>query len=142
MTWLPAFNTGLIVVSGMFLALGYAFIRRRRVVAHHRCMITATVFAGLFLVVYVLRWAFLGSKPFEGPGPAYAVYLGILVPHIALAVALGPLALIALRRAFRKSFAAHRRIARVTLPIWTFVAVSGWIIYLMLYVIDWSAASG
>jgi putative membrane protein len=135
--WLPWANTALIVVSGAFLALGYAFIRARRITAHHRSMITATVFAGLFLVVYVARFVLVGSKAFPGSGAAYTVYLGILVPHIVLAIAVAPLALVTLRRAFGGRFEQHRRIARVTLPIWAFVAASGWAIYLMLYVIPW-----
>src|SRR6266545_4373464 len=87
-------GTALIVISGGFLALGYSFIRARRVTAHHRSMLTATVFAGLFLVVYVIRWVLLGSKAFPGCGAAYAVYLGILGPHVVLAIAVAPLALI------------------------------------------------
>lgn len=138
MDWLPLFNTALIVISGAFLALGYAFIRRKRVPAHHRCMLTATVFAGLFLVVYVTRWALFPTKHFEGSGTAAVVYFGILVPHLILAIAVGPLALMAISRALRGRFAAHRQIARITLPIWAFVAITGWVIYLMLYVIDWT----
>lgn len=135
--WLPWFNTTLIVVSGCFLALGYAFIRARRITAHHRSMLTAAVFAALFLVVYVTRWVLIGSKPFPGSGGAYVVYLGILAPHVVLAIAVAPLAFITIRRAFGARFTEHRRIARITLPIWGFVALSGWVIYLMLYVIAW-----
>jgi uncharacterized membrane protein YozB (DUF420 family) len=135
---LPSFNTALIVISGVFLAAGYGFIRRRRITAHHRCMIMATVFAGLFLVVYVARWILFPTKKFGGEGGAYALYLSILVPHILAAIAVGPLALVTLRRAFRQRFADHRRIARLTLPIWAFAAVTGWIVYVMLYLIDWS----
>ncbi len=135
--WLPIANTALIVVSGLFLALGYFFIKRRQIQAHHRSMITATVFAALFLVVYVVRWVLIGSHPFSGTGVWYALYLGILAPHIVLAIAVGPLAWITLRRAFGERFADHKRIARITLPIWAFVAVSGWVVYVMLYVIDW-----
>src|SRR5207244_12689798 len=130
-------NTALILVSGGFLALGYGFIRARRVTSHHRSMLTAAVFAALFLVVYVTRWVLLGTKPFPGSGAAYAAYLGILVPHVLLAIAVAPLAVITIRRAFGARFVEHRRIARITLPIWAFVAVSGWVIYLMLYVIPW-----
>ena len=135
--WLPWLNTALIVVSGVFLGLGYAFIRARRITAHHRSMLTASAFAALFLIVYVIRWATLGSKPFPGSGAAYAVYLAILGPHVLLAIAVAPLAFVTLRRALGARFAEHRRIARVTLPIWAFVAVSGWVVYLMLYVITW-----
>lgn len=135
--WLPWVNTALIVVSGGFLGLGYAFIRARRITAHHRSMLTATVFAGLFLVVYVTRFILVGSKEFPGSGAAYTVYLSILAPHIVLAIAVAPLALITIRRALGQRFTEHRRIARITLPIWAFVAASGWVIYLMLYVIPW-----
>jgi putative membrane protein len=135
--WLPAFNTSLIVVRGVCLALGYFFIRQRRIQAHHRSMITATVFAFLFLVVYVYRWATLGSHPFGGSGFWRALYFGILVPHTVLAIVVGPLALITLWRAFAGNFLAHRKIARVTLPIWAFVALSGWVIYILLYVVEW-----
>src|SRR6266545_4700462 len=99
MEWLPAFNTGLIVVSEAFLVAGYLCVRRRHLLAHQRCMLVATVFAGLFLVVYVYRWIALGAKPFPGHGAAYALYLGILVPHVLTAMAVGPLALWAISRA-------------------------------------------
>jgi len=135
--WLPWLDTSCIVISGGFLAIGYRFIRAHRVTAHHRSMLTAAVFAGLFLVLYVTRWALIGSKAFPGGGSAYAVYIGILVPHILLAISVAPLAFVTIRRALGGRFSDHRRIARVTLPIWAFVAVSGWVIYLMLYVIPW-----
>lgn len=135
--WLPALNTGLILVSGACLAVGYAFIRRRRITAHHRSMITASIFAGLFLVVYVARAVLYGSKAFEGPSWAYTLYLGILAPHVVLAIAVAPLALITLGRALRGDFPRHRRIARITLPIWVFVALSGWVVYFLLYGVSW-----
>jgi putative membrane protein len=136
--WLPLFNTALIVVSGSFLGTGYFLIRKGHRVAHHRSMITASVFAALFLLVYVIRWVGFGTKPFEGPAGAHALYLTILVPHVIAAIVVGPLAIVTLRRAFRAEFTAHRRIALVTLPIWAFVAVSGWVIYAMLYLITWT----
>jgi putative membrane protein len=135
--WLPAFNTGLIVVSGLLLGFGYYSIRRRRIAIHHRSMLAASLFALLFLVVYVARWALFGSAAFEGPPLARWIYLAILVPHVILAIAVGPLAVYTLRQALLAQFPKHRRIARVTLPIWAFVAVSGWAVYAMLYVIDW-----
>jgi putative membrane protein len=134
---LPSFNTALILISGVFLAAGYRFIRRRQITAHHRCMLAATVFAALFLVVYIARWLLFPTKRFPGEGGAYAFYLSVLVPHVLAATAVAPLALVTLSRAFRKNFLAHRRIARVTLPVWAFAVVTGWIVYLMLYVIDW-----
>lgn len=131
--WLPLLNSGLIVVSGVFLALGYFFIRRRRIELHRRAMLTATTFAALFLVVYVSRAVLFETKLFAGDGFVRVIYLLILVSHTILAIAVGPMVLIALRRALRGEFLRHRRLARVTAPVWAYVVVTGWVIYMMLY---------
>ena len=131
--WLPAVNAALIVISGTFLIFGYAFIRNRRITWHRRSMITATIFAALFLVVYVTRYIAFGSKIFPGEGVSRVLYFAILIPHIIIAIAIAPLAFVTLRRALRGRFRLHRQIARITLPLWTYTAVSGWVVYLMLY---------
>jgi len=131
--WLPALNAALIVISGLFLVVGYAFIRTRRITWHRRSMITASVFAGLFLVVYVSRYIVLGSKIYPGEGVSRILYFSVLIPHIIIAIAIAPLAFITLRRALARRFSKHRQIARITLPLWIYTAVSGWVVYLMLY---------
>jgi len=131
--WIPVLNTSLIVISGFFLLLGYYFIKQRRIAAHRRSMLTATAFAALFLVVYVTRAALFETKLFAGEGALRAVYLAILASHTILAMAVGPLALLTLFRALRGQYRRHRRIARITLPVWLYVVVSGWIVYAMLY---------
>jgi putative membrane protein len=131
--WLPAVNAALIVVSGAFLVVGYACIRTRRIVWHRRSMLTATVFAALFLVVYVTRYLVFGSKIYPGDGVSRILYFGILIPHIIIAIAVAPLAFITIRRALRGRYAKHRQIARITVPLWIYVALSGWVVYLMLY---------
>jgi putative membrane protein len=131
--WLPLLNAALIVISGVFLGVGYACIRTRRIVWHRRSMITASIFAALFLVVYVTRYIVLGSKIYPGEGVSRVLYLAILIPHIIIAIAVAPLAFVTLRRAFRGRFVKHRQIARITLPLWIYTAVSGWVVYLMLY---------
>jgi putative membrane protein len=85
------------------------------------------------LVVYVTRYALYQPRLFAGEGAARVAYLAILATHTVLAVAVGPLALVTLRRALRGDFRRHRRLARVTLPVWLYVVISGWVIYLMLY---------
>src|SRR5258708_28434099 len=97
--WLPAVNAALIVISGSFLVAGYAFIRNRRITWHRRSMITATIFAALFLVVYVPRYIALGSKIFPGEGVSRLLSFPILIPHIIIAIAIAPLAFVTLRRA-------------------------------------------
>jgi putative membrane protein len=131
--WVPLLNTSLIVVSGLFLALGYVFIRRKQVEAHRRSMLIATTFAGLFLVVYVTRAVLYETKVFAGEGAIRVVYLAILISHTILAIAVGPMVLVTLRRALRGDFTRHRRLARLTAPTWAYVVVTGWIIYLMLH---------
>ena len=130
---LAALNTSLIVVSGVCLAVGYVLIRRRNIFWHQRAMLTATVFAGLFLVVYVTRYFLFAPKIFAGEGATRVFYLAILGSHTILATILGPLVLVTLWRALRRQFPRHRRLARFTLPIWLYVAVTGWVIYAMLH---------
>jgi putative membrane protein len=131
--WLPALNTALIVVSGAFLIVGYVCIRKKKIRWHRRSMLTATLFAALFLVVYVTRYALFGSKLYPGEGVSRVIYFAMLIPHIIIAVAIAPLAFVTLRRAFAGRFQKHRQIARITLPLWIYTAISGWVVYLMLY---------
>jgi putative membrane protein len=128
-------STACIVLSGVSLLLGWYFIRGRRDMARHRrTMLTAATFAALFLVLYVTRWSLYGTKLFPGTGTWRIVYFANLIPHILLAIALAPLVIRLLYLALRKrDFAAHRRLARVVLPIWLYVAASGWLIYYLLY---------
>jgi putative membrane protein len=130
---LPLIDTALIIVSGIAVLVGFLFIRRRRITFHKYSMLTATTFAALFLVVYVLRYYLYGSKLFVGEGWVLAVYAVILASHIILSIAIIPMVLITLYRAFSRQFRQHRRIARFTVPVWLYVVATGWIIYLMLY---------
>ena len=134
--WVALLNTSLIVISGVFLLIGYYFIRQRNIELHKRSMLTATVFAALFLVVYVSRALLFETRLFAGEGLIRAIYLFILVTHTILAVLVGPFALVTLRRAFRGDFPKHRRIARITFPMWLYVVVTGWVIYCMLYTLN------
>ena len=130
---LPALNATLNAISTIFLVMGYGFIRSGRVAAHRRMMIAAFVASGLFLTSYVIYHAQVGSKPFTGTGLVRTVYFAILIPHVILAAAVLPMAIVTLTRGLRRRDAAHRRIARLTLPVWLFVSVSGVVVYVMLY---------
>ncbi len=127
-------STSAIVLRGVTLLVGWYFIRHRQIQRHKVSMLTATGFAALFLVLYVTRWAMYGSKPFEGEGLWKGIYFATLIPHVLLAIAVGPLAIYLIDLALRRrNFERHRRFGRITLPIWLFVAISGWAIYYMLY---------
>jgi putative membrane protein len=130
---LPALNAVLNATAGLLLACGYWNIRRGHVETHRRFMLAAFAASAAFLVSYVIYHAQVGSRPFPGTGVIRLVYFAILVPHVVLAALVLPLAIVTLRRGLVRSDAAHRRLARVTFPIWMFVSVTGVIVYLMLY---------
>ena len=130
---LPAVNATLNGTSALLLATGYYFIRRRKMVAHKRCMLTACGTSTLFLVSYLIYHFQVGSVRFTGTGGIRVLYFSILLTHTILAVVIVPLAVMTLSRALGKRFDPHRRIARWTLPLWLYVSVTGVVIYYMLY---------
>lgn len=130
---LPAVNAFLNATSAVLLVWGYTLIRRKKIDQHHRVMLTAFATSILFLVCYVIYHAHVGSVHYQKTGVLRTVYFTILVTHTFLAAAVPVLAIITLSRALKARFAAHRAIARWTLPIWLYVSVTGVIVYLMLY---------
>lgn len=130
---LPTLNAVLNAASAVLLACGFAMIRAGRREAHRRFMLAAVSTSSLFLVSYLVYHFQVGSVRFTGRGAIRNAYLSILLTHTVLAIAIVPLVLLTLRLAFRERFLAHRRLARVTLPLWTYVSVTGVVIYWMLY---------
>ena len=130
---LPLVDSILILISGTAVITGFVLIKKKLVTYHKYAMLTAVTFASLFLIVYVTRYLLYGSKLFVGEGWILWVYLAILASHVILSIVIIPLVLVTLYRALKRRFSDHRRIARVTVPIWIYVVVTGWIIYLMLY---------
>ncbi len=136
-----------IVLSGVALCVGVFFIRNHNREAHMRAMIVASSLATLFLVLYLTRLGLGYEKKYVGPN--HGAYVALLVSHIILAAANLPLALGALFNAYRGLRAAgnlgnidaptargyfnrHRAWVRWTVPVWLYVAVTGWIIYVLL----------
>lgn len=138
-TMLPAVNAGLNGLATVLLLVGYALIRGNRRVAHQRTMLCAFGVSIAFLACYVAYHAALhhytdsGSRPFEGTGPIRPIYYTILITHVVLAAVVPVLALITIYRGLKQQWDRHRRIARVTFPIWVYVSVTGVVIYLLLY---------
>jgi uncharacterized membrane protein YozB (DUF420 family) len=130
---LPAANALLNALSAMLLLAGYLLIRAHRTAAHRIAMLGAVASSTLFLASYLYYHAHVGSVRFTGQGPLRTVYFFILGTHTVLAAAIVPLVLVTLQRALRGRFDRHRRIARITLPLWAYVSVTGVVIYWMLY---------
>ncbi len=139
-----------IVLSGIMLVIGITFIRRGNREMHMRFMLTASALATLFLVLYLTRLGLGYEKKYVGPDAWRGAYYALLVSHIILAAINLPLALGALYwaskgiraagslsrinevPAARAAFDTHRNWTRWTVPVWLYVAATGWIIYLVL----------
>jgi putative membrane protein len=130
---LAPLNATLNSTAAMLLLAGFYLIKHRRVAAHRACMIAACVVSTAFLTSYAAYHYHVGDVHFGGKGWIRPVYFTILVPHVILAGAIVPLAIITLYFALRGRFHSHRRIARWTWPLWMFVSVTGVIVYVMLY---------
>jgi len=130
---LPTLNALLNSTASVLLVLGFVAIKQKKVARHRACMLAAFLVSCVFLVCYVIHHLQVGSVPFRGPRALRAVYFAILVPHVLLAITVVPLALTTISRGLKGNIAKHRPLARVTLPIWLFVSVSGVVVYLMLY---------
>jgi uncharacterized membrane protein YozB (DUF420 family) len=131
---LPAVNAALNTACTILLLCGYSFIRRRKILAHRICMISAFVCSSAFLAFYVYFHLHAGIIRFGGRGWIRPVYFALLISHTTLAVVIVPLVLITLSRALRQEFDRHRAIARWTLPLWLYVSITGVIIYWLLYI--------
>lgn len=134
---LPLLNAILNGTAMMLLILGFVLIRQGRWIAHRNVMLSAFSVSVLFLVSYVTYHVLKGgvTTPFGGEGAALVTtYRIILFTHIVLAAIVPFLAIITLVRGLRERIAAHRKIARWTLPIWLYVSITGVLVYLMLYV--------
>jgi len=137
--WLPPVNAGLNGLAGALLALGYVLIKQRRVTAHRNVMLSAFAVSIVFLACYLVYHAALHyetglpGKKFAGIGLVRPVYFTILITHVFLAAAVPVLALVTIYRGLKGDWPRHRRIAKITFPIWMYVSVTGVMIYAMLY---------
>ncbi len=132
-SYLPHVNACLNGTSAVLLFTGYTFIRSRNVAAHRACQLAALVVSLLFLASYLTYHYHHGSTRFQGQGIVRPIYFTILTSHTILAIVIVPLVILTFYRALRNDFVRHRRIARITLPLWLYVSITGVIVYLMLY---------
>ncbi len=133
----PTINASLNAATAVLLVAGWLLIRRRRIAAHRACMIAAMVTATLFLSCYLYYHFHAGTTRFPGTGWPRTLYLGILLTHTVLAMAVVPMALVTFWRGLTRQDARHRAIARWTFPVWLYVSVTGVVVYWMLYRVSW-----
>jgi putative membrane protein len=133
LSFVPAVNAGLNALSTLLLLAGFVAIRAERRELHKRLMVSAFFSSAVFLVGYVLYHAVHGDTRYAGEGAMRTLYFVVLATHIPLSMVIVPGALTIFWFAYRGEFERHRRVARVVLPIWLYVSVTGVLIYFMLH---------
>ncbi|MBC2838791.1 DUF420 domain-containing protein [Robiginitalea sp. SC105] len=130
--FLPPIYASINGLTALLLLAALWAIRSRRQELHRRLMTTCIVLSLLFLVMYVAYHMTSDSTPYGGTGAIRYLYYTILVSHIVLSIAVIPLVLRTYTKAYLKDFRGHRKLARITFPIWLYVAVTGVVVYLMI----------
>ncbi len=129
---LPAVNASLNALTATLLIMAFVAITQKKIQLHKTLMLTAFGTSSAFLVSYVIyHWFKAGPKMYVGD--FRGLYLFILISHIILAAIIIPLALVTLYRGWNMHIEKHRKIARISLPLWLYVSMTGVLIYWMLY---------
>lgn len=148
-TWLPALNATLNGLATVLLLRGWRQIRGGQRQAHKRTMLTAFAISAVFLACYLAyhfalnHYTGSGSKKFEGVGLIRPIYYSILLSHVLLAFFVAVLAPLTLWQGLKAdkveklgqaaNWATHRKIAKVTFPLWLYVSITGVVIYFLAY---------
>lgn len=141
---LPSLNATLNALCTLLLIAGYLAIQNERRDLHRNLMVSAFAVSVVFLTSYLTyhetlyRWTGQRGRAFVGSDFARILYFAILIPHVILAALVPFLALRIFHHAWKQRWTSHRRLARITLPIWLFVSITGIVIYGMLYHWPWS----
>lgn len=130
---LPHLNAALNLTAFVLIGAGLVAIRSGKERAHKRFMLSAVVVSAAFLCSYLIYHFTQPPVPYTGEGAARTFYYAVLISHVVLAALVAPLLVVTVALALRDRRAAHRRMARLTAPIWIYVSVTGVIVYLMLY---------
>jgi len=133
---LPLLNASLNALSTLFIVAGIAFIKNDMKQAHILAMLSALITSTLFLASYVTYHVMKDGMvtKFTHPGWPKAAYYFVLATHVPLAALTLPLVILTVIPAFQARYDKHRRIAKITFPVWLYVSVTGVLVYLMLYV--------
>lgn len=133
-TLMPTISTFFIALSAILVAIGWRLAIRRKLEQHQKTMFYAAVAAVLFFIIYASRTIFVGNTTWGGPESLKPFYLVFLFFHIILATIAAVFGITTLILGYKKRFARHRKIGRVTSVIWFITAITGVTVYALLYV--------
>ncbi len=125
-------NAAINTAVSFLLLVGLLAVKRGRYALHKKVMMTSMVLSFLFLVSYICHHLLSDSTVFGGEGTIRYVYYFILITHIILAAIILPFILFTSYRALVAEWTAHKKLARITWPIWFYVSVTGVIVYLLI----------
>lgn len=130
--FLPAVNASLNAITTAFLLRGYLAIKSGNRTLHAFCQKSAFVFSAVFLVCYIVYHSVHGDSHFQGQGPIRPVYFSILISHIVLSALALPMVLATFFFALTGRFETHRKLAKMTFPVWLYVSITGVLIFMVL----------
>ncbi len=131
-SFLPHLNGVVNTATSICLISGFVFIKNRKESLHRMMMISAFILSCIFLVSYVIYHYQSVPTRFGGEGLLKTLYYFILITHIFLAAIVVPFVLFSIYYALTDQRAKHKRIVKWTFPIWTYVSITGVIVYLMI----------
>jgi putative membrane protein len=132
LSFLPPIYATINGLTAIILIIAFIAIKNKNVVLHENLMTTAIWCSVVFLVMYVAYHMTSDPAKFGGEGIIKYIYYFILVTHILLSIIVIPFVLITYARAITNNIEKHKKIARITFPLWLYVAVTGVIVYLMI----------
>jgi putative membrane protein len=132
LSFLPPIYAGINGLTALVLVAGVLAIKNGKRKLHQRFMTTAIGLSLVFLVMYIAYHMTTDSTKFGGVGLIKYAYFFILITHIILSIIVIPLVLVTYVRALANKFDKHKKIARITFPIWLYVAVTGVVVFLMI----------
>ena len=130
--FLPPIYASINGLTAILLIYAVWAIKNNKRVLHQNIMSACIVLSILFLLMYIAYHMTADSTSYGGEGILKYVYFFILISHIFLSIVIIPLVLKTYARAYLKDFERHRKLAKITFPVWLYVAVSGVIVYLMI----------
>ena len=130
--FLPPIYASINALTAVLLIASIIAIKNGNKKRHEQLNTTAIICSALFLIMYVAYHMTSNSTPFGGEGTVKYVYYFILITHIILSIVVIPFVLITFMRAKLGKFSAHKKIAKITFPLWLYVAISGVIVYVMI----------
>jgi len=132
LSFLPPIYASINGITAVLLVIAYSAIRNKKRKLHEALMKICMGSSALFLVMYVAYHITSESTKFGGEGAIRYFYFFLLITHIVLSIAVVPLVLFTFSRALSGNFERHKALAKFTLPIWLYVAVTGVIVYVMI----------